>query len=590
MSTHLKLLLVTLFSTCGLLLLGVALGIWRDSSKHFDRHQVAATSEPVVATNAPVEPTASSDPIVEPKQAAAPDDPAVPDEPAIVPPESEAEPTSDVGLTAQVSTVGASVTNPSPSPLVPPNPVEVVKRVQSAVVRIDTETGAIGSGLIVDARGRVLTNYHVVAGASSLTARLESGEVLHVLGYLATDKEHDLILLETEPTDTGNSIAFAGALPAAGESVMAFGSPKGLSFSVSNGIVSAIRTGQEASDMLGYLVYTQLGYTHTATWIQHTAAISGGNSGGPLVNAHGELIGLNTWYRTDGQNLNFAIAARHLQSLLNRGDHRLSLDFAKLENPRKNLKSEADKKFERGPTLPPEGQSQSEPLRNLETPFPSGNKFSLHLFELDESWPLRAVDATNMDQIVIRRDNNSVFAIATHKLGKLDGVTVGRHDNKQPMVLANYLDGQRHGLMEIWNDNGQPLLYAQYRKGKRQGFSCFFKAGRLKLVIEYVANEPKYIRLTDGEFVVAQFEGREAAEEDDEARQLFAELDQIETTLLANEKLLKKQVAAWDAERRKLVRVQTKPLRDSLRAQEAAEREYADAVIFREFMRMHLRR
>src|SRR5947209_8480877 len=80
--------------------------------------------------------------------------------------------------------------------------------------------------------------------------------------------------------------------------VAAFGAPQGLSFSASEGIVSAVRSGKELKSMLP--AYQATGYSEAATWVQTTAAISPGNSGGPLVNMKGEVVGLNTWAYTAG--------------------------------------------------------------------------------------------------------------------------------------------------------------------------------------------------------------------------------------------------------------------------------------------------
>ena len=109
--------------------------------------------------------------------------------------------------------------------------------------------------------------------------------------------------------------------PAKGERVYAFGAPMGLSGSVSDGIVAALRPGEDVRQTLEKLarrdIYKEiLGYDLDAQWIQTTAPISPGNSGGPLVNARGEVVGINTWVHALGQNLNFSLAAVHIKQLL----------------------------------------------------------------------------------------------------------------------------------------------------------------------------------------------------------------------------------------------------------------------------------
>ena len=103
------------------------------------------------------------------------------------------------------------------------------------------------------------------------------------------------------------ALELADALPRKGESVVTFGAPKGLSFSASEGIVSAVREGKELTDYVEGL---------PGTWIQTTAPISSGNSGGPLVKRDGRVTGMNTMVLLTGQNLNFAISSVDVADVL----------------------------------------------------------------------------------------------------------------------------------------------------------------------------------------------------------------------------------------------------------------------------------
>lgn len=116
----------------------------------------------------------------------------------------------------------------------------------------------------------------------------------------------------------GEPLRLADNPPAKGERVFAFGSPMGLSGSVSDGIVACIRPGGEVAATLKKLTHRdiyhkKLGYVDDAEWIQTTAPISPGNSGGPLVNAAGEVVGINTWVCAVGQNLNFSLSVAYLR-------------------------------------------------------------------------------------------------------------------------------------------------------------------------------------------------------------------------------------------------------------------------------------
>src|SRR5262249_35007743 len=140
-----------------------------------------------------------------------------------------------------------------------------------------------------------------------------------VTGFLAIAVGKDLAILRINSQGhVLKPLKVATDRPKKAEEVFAFGAPRGLESTVTNGIVSSVRQGTELRDNFkattGADLYTeQLHYDLDAIWLQTTAPISGGNSGGPLVNRQGEVVGLNTWNRTDGQNLNFAISIEHVK-------------------------------------------------------------------------------------------------------------------------------------------------------------------------------------------------------------------------------------------------------------------------------------
>jgi Do/DeqQ family serine protease len=152
----------------------------------------------------------------------------------------------------------------------------------------------LGSGVIIDKRGLVLTNFHVIKGADEITIRLSDkreyrGQVL------GTDSKTDLALVRFEPDHTltvaalGNSDALR-----VGEWAIAIGNPFGLDQTVTVGVISA--TGR-----------SEVGIATYENFIQTDASINPGNSGGPLVNLKGEVIGINTAIVAAGQGIGFAI-------------------------------------------------------------------------------------------------------------------------------------------------------------------------------------------------------------------------------------------------------------------------------------------
>ena len=169
---------------------------------------------------------------------------------------------------------------------------------------------ANGSGVVVSADGLVLTNYHVAGNALRITATLTSGEVLDAK-VVAHDPLTDLSVLRLVPPAPGRAFAAAELGESddleVGDPVLAMGNPLALSSSVSLGIVSNPRrvftdfTGTRLEEMdLGSGERTGI-FTR---WIQHDALILPGNSGGPLVDLHGRVVGIN---ELGGGGLGFAI-------------------------------------------------------------------------------------------------------------------------------------------------------------------------------------------------------------------------------------------------------------------------------------------
>lgn len=200
---------------------------------------------------------------------------------------------------------------------------ELIEQVEPSIVRVVVKTDdgdGHGSGFVVDHTGLVVTNFHVVDGATSISIESRDGQTTSPLGFVAADPLRDLCVLKIDPTRFKCiPLAFATQPPSKGESVAAFGSPLGFSFSATNGIVSSNRSGTELKESLsngGVDAYSILGYTTEMDWVQTTAAISGGNSGGPLVNMRGEMVGVNTFTTTQGQNLNFAVSQKTVTDVL----------------------------------------------------------------------------------------------------------------------------------------------------------------------------------------------------------------------------------------------------------------------------------
>jgi hypothetical protein len=159
------------------------------------------------------------------------------------------------------------------------------------------DTLAQGSGFILRPNGVVVTNYHVIAGASRATVVLPSGEQYGADLALAADPELDLVLLKVPGFDLPTLTA-TSAIPPVGSRVVAIGSPLGLRETVSEGIVSGVRLSEGHQ------------------YIQTTAAISPGSSGGPLLDTQGRVFAVSTFRIEDGQQLNFAVPVKYALGLI----------------------------------------------------------------------------------------------------------------------------------------------------------------------------------------------------------------------------------------------------------------------------------
>jgi S1-C subfamily serine protease len=185
--------------------------------------------------------------------------------------------------------------------------VHVVQAVSPAVVEVRTDAG-LGSGIVFDRRGDVVTNAHVVAGASRFLVTLMGG-AQHPATLVGTDKAHDLAVLRLQGARPAPATFADSAALQVGDLVLAIGNPLGLRSSVTQGIVSSV--GRAVDEGGGVTI---------APAIQTSAAINPGNSGGALVDLSGRVVGIPTLAAIDPQlgnaqapGIGFAIPSNTLE-------------------------------------------------------------------------------------------------------------------------------------------------------------------------------------------------------------------------------------------------------------------------------------
>jgi len=179
-------------------------------------------------------------------------------------------------------------------------PSQIAAQNSQNVVYIETNV-SLGSGFLATTDGKVVTNYHVIKDASTATVKLSDGRVFTLNGVVNYDETRDIAVLQlplynTQSVTLGDSNQISD-----GDEIVVIGNPLGLQNSVTTGVVSATNR-----------------IIENENWIQISAPISPGSSGGPVFNANGEVIGVTTWgFVGEGvQGLNFAIPINDVKTLL----------------------------------------------------------------------------------------------------------------------------------------------------------------------------------------------------------------------------------------------------------------------------------
>ena len=170
----------------------------------------------------------------------------------------------------------------------------IVKNIHGVVIKL-------GSGVFISP-GLIATNAHVVESGKSFKVKLNETQFEYSVSVIATDQLHDLAILKSERTFPDYPLLIDEELPKIGSHILVAGSPEGLEGTISEGIISSIRSFDGSDHDL----------------LQISAPISPGSSGGPIINDKGELIGISvsSLVKERSQNLNFGVPVKYITHLV----------------------------------------------------------------------------------------------------------------------------------------------------------------------------------------------------------------------------------------------------------------------------------
>lgn len=189
----------------------------------------------------------------------------------------------------------------------------ITSTTQKSLINSESSATAAGTGFILSSDGYIATNKHVVSGATKIGVLLDDGTAFEDVELIGTDPLNDFAIIKIKdakdltPIKLGDSKTIS-----AGQQVIAIGNALGAyQNSVTSGIISGKGRSLTATDS------SRTQYETLSDMIQTDAAINGGNSGGPLLNAAGEVIGINTAYASQGNNVGFAIPISSVKGIIN---------------------------------------------------------------------------------------------------------------------------------------------------------------------------------------------------------------------------------------------------------------------------------
>jgi serine protease Do len=285
----------------------------------------------------------------------------------------------------------------------------------------------VGSGIIISPDGYIVTNDHVVDGATSIKVTLNDRRILSAK-VVGADKLTDLAVLKVNASDLPTIVWGDSTKLQPGQTVLAFGSPFGyFQFSVTRGIVSAVNRPNPYSDDA----------RKPGGYIQTDAAINPGNSGGPLVNAHGELVGINTFIISNSGS--FAGAGFAIPSQIVRATTEQLIKSGKVEHGYLGIGMN---------DVTPDNahffnlQDATGAIVSQVTPDSPASRVGLHTGDV--------ISQLNGQKIL----NGSALQVAVSEMAPGTKIALGIIRDAKPLTL-NLTVGQFHGNSEVASNDGE---------------------------------------------------------------------------------------------------------------------------------------
>lgn len=302
----------------------------------------------------------------------------------------------------------------------------------------------LGTGVITNASGIVITNYHVIEGAKNIKITTLKGEIYNaeILGF---DENSDIAILKIKDAKKAFNAANLGTSKdlLIGESVIAIGNPMGLSNTVTTGVISALKRKVKGESGTIY-----------SDFIQTDAAINPGNSGGPLLNILGEVIGINTAIIKNAQGIGFAIpidrAKKILKDIIKYGEVKpvfCGISFEKETNIVKNVLSLSPfGSLKRGDKILKVGEAEignREDFYSELFNYNEGDKIDLTILRANQKIKISEVLTKPPENIgeVILKENIGILVEDTRKGVKIKNVLKNSQADKIGIDPGDYILG-----------------------------------------------------------------------------------------------------------------------------------------------------